>query len=118
MNTFGFDTDFNLAIEENKIETLTLELINIADNLSIIFDQIDEKFDTLQEHLKCEAMGTIKEKYQSLKANYSIIKSNAISYSEDMRILNEKMKAGQKYLSSEIESRVSELNSIKELEVK
>ncbi len=94
------EQEINLAINSEGLEKLALDFMTSADNLSILFDKLDEKFETLESYLECDALEVIKEKYQSLKDNYSIIKKNAISYSDDMSILNRKMAEGDRELTN------------------
>ena len=93
-----------IAITQSKICSLYEELVCLAicnsehileyysyvekisaliDEETVAYDKLDEKFNTLEEYLKCESMTNIKQKYDTLKANYSIIKENTISYSEN-----------------------------------
>ena len=93
-----FEDNINLGINESGLSNLTADFMTIADNVSLILDEIDQKFATLDEYLKCEATKDIKQKYKSIKDNYTIIKNNIISYSDDMAILNQKMAEGSKYI--------------------
>jgi len=111
------NADITLAIKSGGLEQLTIDFLSIADNISIIFDKLDEKFNTLEEYLKCESMTDIKQKYNTLKANYSIIKENTISYSDDISILNKKMSEGEVYLTNIVNTGTENVNSKVDKEV-
>ncbi len=82
--------NIHLEVNEYGLEQLSMDFLTISDNISIILDQIDEKFQTLKDYLKCDSMDEITNKYENIKNNFTIIKDNVISYSDDMVILNRK----------------------------
>lgn len=105
--------NIKLTIKESEIEELVVEIINIADEISIIFDGIDTSVDTIKEYLLCGANKNIANKYQEIRKNYQIIKNNIISYSADLVSLNTKMHDGEKYLINKFNAKTAEINAKK-----
>lgn len=105
--------NIKLTIKESEIEELVVEITNIADEISIIFDGIDNSVDTIKEYLSCEANKNIENKYQEIRKNYQVIKNNIISYSSDLVSLNAKMHDGEKYLINKFNAKTAEINAKK-----
>lgn len=109
--------DVKLAIKEDGIANLIVEITDIADEISIIFDEIDDSVSKIKEYLSCSANADIDTKYEEIRKNYQIIKNNVISYSNDLVSLNVKMHDGEIQMknlfnvkTSEITDKIKEVN--------
>lgn len=106
--------NIELAINRPQVEETAIEIINISDSVSLIFDKIDEQIASLDNHFKCNGMIDLTQTYNQIKNNYAIIKANIISYSEDLISLNRKMDEGEKYLVSKFNEKEEDFSKKKE----
>lgn len=111
------EKNINLGINDVGLQNLSYDFLTIADNISIIFDKIEQNMAKLEEYLKCEATKDLNEKIETIKKNFPIIKKNIISYSDDMILLNQKMAIGSKDLVNIVRNHEQEIeNKQKEVE--
>ena len=107
----------SLGINDVGLQNLSYDFLTIADNVSVIFDKIEQNMEKLEEHLKCEATKDLNEKIETIKKIFPVIKRNIISYSDDMVLLNQKMSVGSKDLVNIVRNREQEIkNKQKEVE--
>lgn len=95
--------DVFFAINEPELESLSLELIDYADDISSILSKINAKIDTLDLYCDGKAIIELKEKYSNFKVNYSIVKQNINTYSSDLIDLIQKAKTSNKKIVNIIE---------------
>ncbi|MBR2753875.1 hypothetical protein IKD82_01800 [Candidatus Saccharibacteria bacterium] len=88
------------GIHEENLNTLALEVIDYADQISGLFSQISACVEKLPDALQGPSGKTLMDRYQALKSSYPTIKDNIISYSEDFTTLIQKMKEDDKYLAN------------------
>lgn len=84
--------DLILAINEDDLSTLSLEVLDYADRISEIFDKIDEAMDQLSNHYQGLPAVEIMNHYKELAAYYTIFKENIVTYSDDFVELIKKMR--------------------------
>ena len=76
--------DTVLAIRESDVGTLSFEILDYSDRISEIFSKIDICMDNLSKCYEGESCTALKAYYKDLSSNYDVIKSNIISYSDDL----------------------------------
>lgn len=99
------------AIKSDELSELSISMIDIADNISSIFEEIDKKVNELNEYLQCDALSKIIEEYELLKENYKIIHSNVITYSDDLIDVNNNMQTGMKEIKFDFQRETAEFQS-------
>lgn len=113
------NTDFLGGVNENDIRTLGVEILKSSERISDIFDLIDTKMSELPDYYKSTSSDEFCRSYELFRKNYEIIKTNIISYSDDLFRLVDKMKEGLDEVSSMIENFTEERKSeAKEIEYK
>lgn len=88
------------GINEESLSSLSLEVLDYSDRISEIFDKLDSCMEKLPDYYQGEACTSIINLYNNLRVNYSFVKSNIISYSDDLMALIRKMKESDKYLAN------------------
>ena len=89
-----------MGINEDGLKSLSLEVIDSADRISEIFDKIDACMDKLSGCYQDSSSVKLLEYYNDFRENYSVIKGNIKSYSDDFIELIEKMRENDNYLIS------------------
>lgn len=84
------------AIRESDLDNLIISIMDTADNVSTVFDEISKKVSDLEEYFKCDAIQSILNEYNELKSNYNIIHDNIITYADDLIDVKNNMKSGMK----------------------
>lgn len=114
-------TDFIGGINEKEVNSLSIEILKCSDRISEVFDKIDAKIEELPTYYKATALDEFLSSYNEFRKNYSIIKSNVISYSDDLLRLITKMHEGldevSKMYNDYAEDRKSKANEIRYKEV-
>lgn len=88
------------GINEEELGNLSMEILNYADDISDIFSRIDSCISKLPSSYDCDVKTKIMNSYDVIKDNYKVVKSNIISYSDDLIELIQKMKEGDEYISN------------------
>lgn len=91
--------ELSSAIRETDLDNLIISIMDTADNLSTVFDEISEKVSDLEEYFKCDAIQSILNEYNEIKSNYNIIHDNIITYSDDLIDVKNNMKSGMKEIA-------------------
>lgn len=90
------NTEFITGINEEKINSLAVEILNCSDRVSDIFDKIDNKNLELDNYLKGDVRDEFKIIYENIRNNYHSVKSSICSYSTDLNNLVVKLKINDK----------------------
>ncbi len=100
MNNSG---DTVLAINEDNLYQLCLEIDGYTDKIAEIFNNIDNNFNELTEAYKSDSVNALVNSYNEFRKNYAIVKNNVSSYSEDLNELAVKFKSGVKRIALSLE---------------
>lgn len=87
------------AIREEELGNLSMEVLDYAERIALLFERIDEKFNSVAEFYDSESYVKLMESYNEFRANYTIVKSNIESYSDDFIRLISKMHEGMDEVS-------------------
>ena len=85
-----------LAMKEEDIHEFCVKILECADNISLIFTNIDKQMNYLNDKFTFPSKYNIMVKYNSLRENFDLIHNNLISYSEDFANLQLKADCGKK----------------------
>lgn len=105
------------AINEEDLDNFILSIMDAADDISTIFEKIDNEVSRLSEYLKSEALKNILNEYNEIKSNYAIIHDNILTYSDDLIDVKNNMKNGIKNITLKVNIFTEELQD-KKKEVK
>lgn len=99
------------GINDEELNSLSLEVLDRADMISEIFDKIDACMERLPACYQGEPCKRLLERYGALKSSYPIIKGNIVSYSDDFITLINKMHENDKYLSGLFQGYTNDISS-------
>lgn len=94
----GFN-DNGFAINEEELSELAIEIIDFNDEIAELFNSVDSKISELKSYYDCSKYYTLSNSYNEFKKNYSIVKQNITSYSDDLIAVINRFKAGDKDVS-------------------
>lgn len=97
------------AINEIDLDNQVISIMDSADELSNIFNKIDEKVLELNHCLKTDTLQNILNEYSMIKENYKIIHDNILTYSEDLIQVKNNMKDGIKDITIKYKEITEEL---------
>ena len=113
--------DFIGGVNDKEVNSLSMEILRYSDRISEVFDAIDAKVDELPVYYKATAFDEFLKSYNEFRKNYSIIKSNVVSYSDDLLRLVPKMQEGldevSKMYNDYADDKKSKANEIRYKEV-
>ncbi len=89
--TFGFDT--GQAIKEVELENLILELNNDVDDIGLVLRNIENVIYDVQDYIKGPVGDALISKLDIYKRQFDLLKSNLLSYPDDLLGLKISMKA-------------------------
>ncbi len=92
--------DFVIGIKEDELSSLSIEILDYSDRISEIFSKLDASMEKLPNYYQADACTKLMDYYHDLTANYSVIKQNIVSYSDDLITLIKKVRENDKYISS------------------
>lgn len=111
--------DFVTGIKEDELSSLIIEILDYSDRISEIFDKLDACISKLPKHYQDLSCTKLINYYRGLAENYSIIKKNIISYSDDLTTLIKKVRENDKYIASLFQNYTEDTkNKIKSVEKK
>lgn len=97
-------------INQDELEQLAIELIDYADDIGDLFNQINQKMSLINSYLSGDSLAQINNNYSFFKNNFKIAKENILSYSNDLIALIQKMKDGQLDLAKLFVSEADNIN--------
>ena len=83
-----------VAINENEINKLILEISDCADEVGRIFTKINDLVSETKDYYDCACATNLRKKYSLFNDNYKIILSNIRSYKTDLSNLKKKYQLG------------------------
>lgn len=98
------DEDVELAINEEDLSTLAMDILTISEDVTDIFSKIDAKMDSLKNCYESDEYSALITKYRDFKKNYSIVKDNIVSYSDDLIAVINKVRTGDRTIAFLIDS--------------
>ncbi len=111
--------EFVTWIKEDELSSLSIEVLDYSDRISEIFDKIDNTISKLPTYYQDSACTKLMSYYHELAENYSVIKQNIVSYSDDLTTLIKKMRENDKYMASlfqnATENTKNKIRSVKEI---
>src|SRR5574344_2490387 len=75
-----------------------MEILDYVERISEIFEKINLKIESLPNSYKSQSCMEFINSYNAFKSNYSIIKNNMTSYSDDLITLIKRMHETNDYL--------------------
>ncbi len=72
------------GINEDRINNLILEIGNYQDEVSNIFNSIEDTVNNLYSGYVCEAGSVFSRKFDTMKRNFPTVKKNMETYAEDL----------------------------------
>lgn len=82
------------AIREEELGSLSMEVLDYAERIALLFESIDEKFNSVADYYDSESYVKLMESYNEFRKSYAVVKSNIESYSDDFIRLISKMHEG------------------------
>lgn len=96
--------DVELAIREDDLADLAMEILTISEDVTDIFSKVDSKMDSLKSCYEADEYSSLMAKYREFKKNYTVVKDNIVSYSDDLISVINKVRAGDKSIAFLIDS--------------
>ena len=93
--------DSGFAIREDELSELAIDIIDFNDE---IFNSVDSKMSELKAYYDCSKYYSLVNSYNEFKKNYSIVKQNIVTYSDDLIAVINKFKSGDNDVSVLVES--------------
>ena len=87
------------GIKEEELGSLGLEVMGYTEKMSEIFDRIDSAMDRIPTCFQGSPSEEINQRCQEIRSNYSVMKDNVTSYSNDLITLVNRTRENDKYLS-------------------
>ena len=103
--------DLKLFLNEDGIKEAAIDVMDIADDVINIFDEIDANFLKLKSSLNCEGYNNINKNYEEISRQFPIIYNNIVSYSDDLVSLLNKSADGKVEIINTLELHTQEINS-------
>lgn len=87
-----------LGINEGNLSQFAMDIVSLNDTISELFTSIDNKMCELKSVFDCNSYEKLFASYDSFKKNYSVVKKNISSYSNDLIGVVNKVKSGDKHI--------------------
>ncbi len=88
--------DIRLWIDEDRLGEFAMDLLTISEDVSDLFSSVDEKMSNLKSCYDSKQYENLMSSYRMFRKNYSIVKHNIVSYSDDLIAVINKVRAGDK----------------------
>lgn len=73
-----------IGTNDEGLNNLTLEIRSYKDEISNIFNSLEDSVVNLRDSYKCEAGSVFDQKFNNLKRNFPILKNNLDTYADDL----------------------------------
>ena len=93
-----------LAMDDDELSQLVIDLIDYGDSVSEIFSKIDSKMQNLGNYYVGNSYNEFMKAYREFRKNYPIVKNTIVSYSDDLIALMNKVHAGDHQIAFAIEN--------------
>lgn len=87
MSTFAFENISNSnskGVNEEKLDKLVIEIYDYADKIKSILNEVDDLVTSTNNFFICDSGTEFRNKFNTLKTNFSNVNGNIISYAEDL----------------------------------
>ncbi len=87
MSTFAFEnisSTNSKGVNEEKLDKLVIEIYDYADKIKLILNEVDDLVASTNNFFICDSGTDFRNKFNTLKTNFSIVNGNIISYAEDL----------------------------------
>ncbi len=87
MSTFAFEnvsSPNSKGINEEKLDKLVIEIYDYADKIKLLLNEVDDLATSTNNFFICDSGTDFRNKFNSLKTNFSIVNGSIISYAEDL----------------------------------
>lgn len=71
------------GINEHQIDKLTIDIMEYADRINKVLNQIQELVNSSGLYLKSESGNTFRENFKLIEKNYQTMNQNILSYARD-----------------------------------
>ena len=88
--------NIQLAINEEDLSAFAMDLLTISEDISDMFSSIDNKMENLKNYFDGSKYDHLMSSYRTFRKNYSIVKNDIVSYSDDLIALINKVRKGDK----------------------
>lgn len=92
--------DTGYEVNGESLGELSMDIMDYADTISELFNDIYNKFMSLEDYYKGDAFDALKVKIMKINDNSEKIKSNIISYADDLIMLTKKVKEDSSYINT------------------
>lgn len=103
-----YNADVTAVIESEGLSNFCELLLQDADELTTILNEITSKVNELKDYLTSDALVNINSEYDEIKKYYNIIKQNIVSYTEDFIDVKNIIEEGMKVVSVKFENEKEE----------
>lgn len=83
-----------LAINENDLSQLAMDILSLSDDVADIFSSIDQKMESLGTCFSGKEYDHMMSVYRTFRKNYTNVKNSIIAYSDDLICVINKVRAG------------------------
>lgn len=101
--------DLFIGINEGELGEIAIDFVNFNDELSEIFSSIDSKMIELKGAFNSKEYQSLLSQYNDFKKNYSIVKNNINSYSDDLVAIINKVRIGDSNIASLLETKSNDV---------
>lgn len=91
--------DHALAIKEDELSDLAMDILTLSEEVTDIFSKVDSKMESLKSCYEADEYASLMSKYRDFKKNYTIVKDNIVTYSDDLISVINKVRAGDKKIA-------------------
>ena len=111
--------DIHLTIREDDLSDMAMDLLNTSEEISDLFSSVDTKMDSLKNYFEGSQYNNLMASYRVFRKNYSVVKSDIVSYSDDLIAVINKVRRGDDTIASLIRSITEDtMQKAKEIEEK
>lgn len=91
------------GIKENELENLILELNNDVDNIGYVLRDVESTIYDIQDYIKGPVGDVLINKFDLYKTQFDLLKSNLLSYPDDLLALKNSMSSNDMYTVNAME---------------
>ena len=111
--------DIQLAIREDDLSTFAMDLLTISEDISDLFSSVDSKMDNLKNYFDGSKYDLLMDSYRSFRKNYTVVKNDIVSYSDDLIAVINKVRSGDNDIAFLINQITEDtIKKSKEVEIK
>lgn len=87
MSTYAYEnisSPNSKGINEEKLDKLVIEIYDYADKIKLLLNEVDDLVAETNNFYICDNGNDFRNKFNTLKTNFTIVNGNIISYAEDL----------------------------------